>query len=139
MKYCNNYQVFIYIRYLTLRCWIRALCKFRDMICDQLQWQFNKEWRRIAQRTSWFPLRLSSPKILKTPFQNDNRIWKRSKPKYSLNWALKTTPLKQQIPPNPFTFANKENLFHNNNQCLGPVQDIGADVKRHPTVKIKQD
>ena len=43
----------------------------------------------------------------------------------------------QQIPPNPFTFANKENLFHNNNQCLGPVQDIGADVKRHPDSQDK--
>ena len=39
----------------------------------------------------------------------------------------------------PFTppkIANKENLhFVPTNQCLGHVQDIGDDVKRHPTVK----
>ena len=46
----------------------------------------------------------------------------------------------QQIPPpTPLLLQTKKNLLHNNNQCLGPVQDIGADVKRHPTVKIKQD
>ena len=42
-------------------------------------------------------------------------------------------------PPTPLLLQTKKNLLHNNNQCLGPVQDIGADVKRHPTVKIKQD
>ena len=32
--------------------------------------------------------------------------------------------------------ANKENLLYiPTNQCLGHVQDIGGDVKRHPTVK----
>ena len=29
--------------------------------------------------------------------------------------------------------------FHNINQCLSPVQVIGIDVKRRPTVKNKQD